>query len=94
MNLTDVDEPEHLSDGFFVQIFDVDATGSRFCEVVREHGVEDVGLLRQHELVAAELASAADEGQVRVLHVVKEPAGPLAVGREKKSIKTKQNNTD
>ena len=41
-----------------------------FGEIVREHCVENVGLLGQHELVALELAIADDQRRVRVLHVV------------------------
>ena len=83
--MTNVYEAEHLCDGFFVQIFDEDSAGSGFREVVRKHGVENVGLLRQHELVAAELASAANQGQVRILHVVEEPVGSQAAGRIRNS---------
>ena len=43
----------------------------RLGKIVREHRVEDVRLFGQHELVALELAVAADQRRVRVLHVVK-----------------------
>jgi hypothetical protein len=51
-----------------------------FGEIVREHCVENVRLLGQHELVAFELAIADDKRCVRVLHVVEKRL--TAVGAE------------
>jgi hypothetical protein len=54
------------------QIFDDDSTGGGLLEVVREHGIEDVRLLGEHELVATELSLVADQRHVSVLHAFKE----------------------